>query len=215
MGLVVVDTSGFDKQDEQIRQIAIASLKEIAADAEESILDDLRNKVDKDGHKGRADTGKAGQSLATSDVKETGGTVRGGVYSVEVFTQPPADEYWPVIEGGRRPGRKISAEGQRKILSWVRRKLGAKAAESLIPTLSQRAKSRRLAVNARGGKLRRVGTKDRERAIRSLAYLVMRKIRQKGTPGIAPFRGATERLNGGDAKRIADRVAARFSRKTP
>lgn len=175
----------------------------IIARGQELISETLRSGVDAAGNVGREDTGAAGQALAQEPARIVGGRVR-----AELNVSPPADEYWPVVEGGRAPGKRISIEGQRKILVWVTRKIGADRALQLLRGLSSRIASRRLAIAGPGGKLRRITRDDREKALRQLAYLVARKIRRQGTPGLAPFRRAAAKLNGGEAASIARGVAA-------
>lgn len=191
-------------------QHAFETIDRITAKGQELISERLRTGVDAAGHVGREDTGAAGQALGHVLAKRVGSKVRG---TVEV--SPPADEYWPVIEDGRQPNRPISAEGMLRLERWVRRKLGPKAAESLIRGLTQRVASKRLAVAGAGGDLRRVTKDDREAAIRSLTYLVARKIRTKGTPGLHPFRKAADALRGGEAGRIARQVALEIKARGP
>lgn len=198
-----------------LQAIAPAALKAshqvvdaITAKGQELISEHLQTEQDSAGHQGREDTGAAGQALEHVPARLSGTKVVG-----EVVVNPPADEYWPVIEGGRRPGRPISDVGQERVARWVRRKLGQAAADSLIQGLSQRREGGRLEVALQRGGQRRVKRNDRERAMRSLIYLVLRKIRTQGTPGIQPFGKAARKLRRGEARRIARRTVRAFNRR--
>lgn len=198
-----------------LRTIAPAAIKAshqvvdaITARGQELISKALQTERDSAGHQGREDTGAAGQALEHVPAKLAGTKVVG-----EVVVNPPADEYWPVIEGGRRPGRPISDVGQERVARWVRRKLGQAAANTLIRGLSQRREGGQLEVAFQRGGQRRVGRSDQERAMRSLVYLVLRKIRTEGTPGIAPFGKAARKLRTGEARRIARRTVRAFNRR--
>ena len=49
----------------------------------------------------------------------------------------------------------------------------------------------------------------------SLLFLIVRKIKREGIPGIQPFGKAARKLNGGEARRIADRTIREFARRNP
>ena len=100
-------------------------------------------------------------------------------------------KYGDIIEIGRRPGP-ISKEGVASIMLWVRRKLRPDVLA--VERLTRRATKRITTKGKRGGN-------PRERAIKSVTFLVARKIREKGFKGKFMFQKAEKKM----ARRIAQR----------
>ncbi len=162
-------------------------------------------KVDAAGHRGRADTGIFIKSIHASEPVDRGPFVECLVQSRD------RPEKTNVIETGRRPGKPVSLEGRLLIRKWVERKIGNTALLQAFPDQAKVASVRTL----KDGRtlVRRVkGVKkaDREALLDQLTFMVVRKIRLRGIPGIAPFGTARLRLAGPEGERIVAEVMARM-----
>lgn len=208
-GVKIVDGRAFGVIKPRAEAASRQVVDAVVAKGHQLISEALGSATDSAGHRGREDTGAAGQALEHVLAKLKGSKVVG-----EVIVNPPADEYWNVIEDGRRPGKPISEVGQEKVARWVKRKLGQAAADSLIRGASQAEEGARIRfARTDGTGFRRVKRSQRDRAMRSLVYLVLRKIRTEGTPGIRPFGKAASKLRGGEARRISRRTVRAFARR--
>lgn len=189
--------------------IAEATVREIQAEGERLVVEGLRGTPDRRGFVGRWDTGKAAQSVQIGPLSWEGETVRGAVQP-----EGPPTEYWPVIEGGRAAGKPISGVGRLRIETWVRRKLLPKAIENLKAERAGQANRRGGRSGARSVSVRdiRLESGERNAMLESLTFLVVRAIRLRGTPGIAPFGKAATALRGGRAREIFERMAATGTR---
>lgn len=206
------------------RAVAEAAVLEIAAEGERQVVETLTTGRDERGFVGRVDTGTARSAVRVAPVEWNG---RSAV--ARLAPSGPAADYWPVLEGGRRPGRPVSRVGRERIAVWARRKgVLAKIVQSLLES-STGAKSslrdRRVweAVAYREqvagrtmpefrGRVTGVSAKRRASLAGRALYLLTRSISRKGTPGLAPFRAAAGKLRAGLARAILERVAARARR---
>jgi hypothetical protein len=132
-------------------------------------------------------------------------TPAGAGLEAAVVVQPPHDKVAVIVEEGRRPGRPVSRAGQAAIRKWVGRKLRDRV-------LSRVSGARVTATNRRSGKVTGVKTVDAEAALDSAAFLIARKIRRRGIPGIHPFRRVADAMRSGRAAQIVASVVARLAR---
>lgn len=179
--------------------IAEAAVRAIQADAERMIVERLATTSDAAGHVGRQDTGAAGQAVQVGPIAWEGGVCRGSVEP-----SGPAAAYWPVLEDGRRPNRPIGLEGRLRIQTWVRRKILPRAVGALRLSRSNR-NAFGAGIGGKGGG--RVSKDEQAELLDSLTFLVVRKIRRQGTPGIHPFKRSAEELRGGRAVMIYESAA--------
>lgn len=192
------------------QRIAEATVREIQAEGERLVVERLRTGQDRAGFVGRWDTGNAAKSVQLGPITWEGERCRG-----VVEPQGPPVEYWPVLEGGRAPGKPISAVGRMRIQTWVRRKILPRAVaeikEERAAQINRRGRGRRAStrVGASDVKLERG---ERGELLDQLTFLVVRKIRRRGTPGLAPFGNAAAALRAGKARAIFDRMAATGTR---
>lgn len=207
------------------RAVAEAAVLEIAAEGERQVVETLTTGRDERGFVGRVDTGTARSAVRVAPVEWNG---RSAV--ARLAPSGPAADYWPVLEGGRRPGRPVSRVGRERIAVWARRKgVLARIAQGLLESskgarvslrarrvwdavaAQEEAAGRRMPIefNAR---VTGVSAKRRAAIQKQALFLIVRAIRRKGTPGLAPFRAAAGKLRAGLARAILERVAARARR---
>lgn len=101
-----------------------------------------------------------------------------------IATTGSGSKYGEIVERGRRPGP-VSKAGQENIERWVRRKIRPHV-------LAVNRTTRRITkqVTTKGKR----GGNPRERIIKQVAFLVTRKIREKGFKGKFMFQKAEDRL---------------------
>lgn len=178
----VTNRAGFRGLERQIDDLARAGLDELGAVAEGEVKRRMVETVDAAGHRGRVASGLTQKAvIARAPVKTAGG------WEQTTEISPPQDHLGPIIEKGRKPGKGVSRAGQANLRKWARRKLGP--------------------VRAPTGRFRPGG---RERAERSRVFLIARKIKRKGIPGIHVFRDTARWLRQGHARRIWDDVVRRL-----
>lgn len=184
------------------RAVAEAAVLEIAAEGERQVVETLTTGRDERGFVGRVDTGTARSAVRVAPVEWNG---RSAV--ARLAPSGPAADYWPVLEGGRRPGRPVSRVGRERIAVWARRKGVLRRVVNGL--LAKAAADRGEALPARP---RRLAAAARAALERQAVFVIARGISRKGTPGLAPFRAAAGKLRAGLARAILERVAARARR---
>lgn len=184
------------------RAVAEAAVLEIAAAGERDVVETMTTGRDERGHVGRVDTGAARAAVRVGPVAWNGRAA-----TATLAPSGPAADYWPVLERGRRPGRPVSKVGAERIAVWARRKGVLQRVVNGL--LARAAADRGEALPARP---RRLAAADRARLERQAVFVLVRSIRRRGTPGLAPFRAAATRLREGMARAILERVAARARR---
>lgn len=144
-------------------------------------------------------TGLLRQSIGRQIVEEgtLGGAATGGTYPAKItaYVGSPIT-YGPHVEYGTRPHWPPAAP----IEAWVRRKL-KDAVARLAAETGAKARARSLAASiptdggrARTGRQRRrlEGMIATERAVKTLTFLIRRKIALKGTKGVSMLRAAVK-----------------------
>lgn len=178
----VTSRAGFRGLEGEVDRLARAGLQTLGDEAHEQITHRMQNTVDSAGHRGRVASGTTLQAVTPRPPVKTAG---GWEQTTEIA--PPQDHLGPIIEKGRKPGKGVSRAGQANLRKWARRKLGP--------------------VRAASGRFKAGG---RERAERSRVFLIARKIKRKGIPGIHAFRNTAQWLRQGNARRIWDDVVRRL-----
>lgn len=204
MSVRIVASSGddaFARVEARIRAVAEGAALEIAAAGEREVVEVVSSGQDPRGFVGRVDTGQARQAVQIGPVGWNG-----SVAAVRLAPSGPAADYWPVIEGGRRPGKPISKVGRERIAVWGRRK---GVLRRIVDSLAARDEVDGAATHGPAKPVRRLKKGEREGLEAQAAFILARAIRRKGTPGLHPFRAAAARLRGGLARAIVERVAAR------
>lgn len=191
----------FARVSARIQAVAEGAALEIVAAGEREVVDVMSNGRDPRGFVGRVDTGQARQAVQIGPV-----TWDGRKAAARLAPSGPAADYWPVIEGGRRPGKPISAVGRERIAVWGRRK---GVIRRIVESLAARDHVDGAAVHGPAKPARRLKKGEREELEAQAAFILTRAIRRKGTPGLHPFRAAAAKLRGGVARAIVERVAAR------
>lgn len=165
-----------------------AALNDLGAVVEGEIRDGIANKKDSRGFVGRVQSGDTRRAATAQPARRTDS----GYRQVTAF-KAPFEKVGAIANGGRRPGKGVSAAGQRKLNRWARRKLGP--------------------VKAADGKRFKSG--GREKAERSRVYLIARAIKKRGIPGLHVFSGVATSLRGGRAQRIFLKAFRRYSKQDP
>lgn len=196
----------FKAIDVVVRSATLAAAQALAAEAVGLVQSAVKDNVDDDGHRGRIDRGSFVQSIEASEpqVDSTG-------VSILVGARPPENRKSAVIEDGRMAGRRMPP--REEIEGWVRRKLGARLRArtrgARVKILAQRVDDRSYVTSGVQG----VSGADFDREVKSVAFLVQRKIGREGTPGIHPFRTARlALLDGNRASLIVTETVSRFLR---
>lgn len=187
-----------------IDRAATEAAREAATVAAGWAKESARSTPDSAGHVGRYDRGTFIKSIVATEPVDRGTYVEARVISRD------RPEKVNVLEDGRRPGKPVSVEGRRLIRGWVERKL--LTAALLKSDTTGKAKPKTKTTN---GVVRVVGVTGvsksvRERTLDSLTYLVVRKIRTKGTPGIHVMATTRARFEGPEGKAIIEEALARF-----
>jgi len=168
------------------QRVATDALNQIGREAVGEARRILREDRDVRGYRGRIDRG-----IARASVTALAPVVSGVRGTLEVVSQPPAADYWPVIEEQRTPGRRMPPV--QPIHDWLRRTDKGRA-------LTEAAFNQHKAQHP---------TAKLDRFRKDFAFVVARSIGRKGTPGLAPFRRTADLFSQGRAAAIFATHAAR------
>jgi hypothetical protein len=189
----------FEPQIDERARVGLTTVGEAAA---AEIVQRLRTDLDERGFQGRVNEGLLWRAIAAGEPmkgadgvwRQETGVLAGGDLETEAA----------VAEHGREAGHGISLEGRLRIRKWVERKFGDSIVDRHKRGLADDANRRgnRHGPRAVGPEHFRLKKGEREKLIDEVTFLVIRKIRLQGIPGLHPFEKTAEHLSGGEAARI-------------
>ncbi len=174
---------------EAFRVAARRALLQIGRETQTEIRKRIAETRDSRGFRGRQDTGKL-----TNSITAQAPVVSAHRATQATVSQPPAGDYAPVIEEGRRPGARMPPVAP--IRRWLERTTTGKR---IIEAMAVKLK-------AEGEKITKAKLLDRA------ALQVARSIGRKGTPGIHMFAGAHKVFSRGRARTVFARHLAAAAR---
>lgn len=185
-----------------IDRAARAAAVEVSTQAAAKVKDLIATTPDAAGHVGRIDTAAFVESVVAGEPVDRGTYVEARVFSRDNPSKVT------VLEDGRRPGKPVSLEGRLLIRKWVERKLGAKVLLAAFPNAKATTRTTRSGKTV-VTKVTGVKKVDRDDVLDSVTFLIIRKIRRRGSPGIGAFAKGRAWVNANGAA-IAAQVFSRI-----
>lgn len=183
-------SQAFGGASERLQRAALAAANEMAEAGAAFIKQAMRDE-------GKTDTDLTAQSIKAHPAQ----VVVPGLVRSEVA--PATQQLVPalILDEGRKRGRPVSREGERRIGVWARRK-----AKAMVDRLAAEIRA------ARKGRKRKAGAlPPREEAEKRAAFLIARAIKNRGMVGRHYFRRARHHVQN-QAMAIYRRVLARLPR---
>ena len=186
----------------QVDEKALVGLTYVGQAVHEQVTTRLRDDLDERGFKGRVDQGLLFKAITAGEPhKDPDGLWRQetGVLSAGDLAIEAA-----VAEAGRSPGYGVSLEGRMRIRRWVEHKLGKGIIQRHKEGIAKAANARGSRTGPRTFNARdvRFSKDETEALLDTITFLVIRKIRREGIPGLHMFANTGDDLRGGKAARL-------------